>query len=124
MDPSSEVSLLLAPAGSMSSDGQLREVFEERRRMAAPDLDLWFLPAVPDQQGPPQEVVISGSPNLLVWLQVRFGGELRQGVVLPEALRRQLSAQLPPAAAPPLIGSLPSVAAPGPGPGQPAAAAG
>lgn len=122
MDASTRVSLLLAPAGSLSGDGQLREVFAERRRRGGPT-DLWFLAEVPGVQGSPQEAVASAVPHLLVWLQVRFGGELQHGVELPEGLRQPLSLQLPPAAAAPLIGSLPSVATPAPGPGQPASAA-
>ena len=107
-------SVLFAPPGCLSGDGQLREVFEERIRGQAPaGRDLWFVSAdqfsgqmraALTQRGHrpigPLELLISSEPHLLVWLQVRFGGELLEQVALPGAGFQDLAPSLPPAAAP------------------------
>lgn len=107
-------SVLFASPGCLSGDGQLREVFEERIRGQEPaGRDLWFVSA--DQFSGqlraalsqrallpmgPLELLISSEPHLLVWLQVRFGGELLEQVALPGAGFQDLAPSLPPAAAP------------------------
>ncbi|MEN9879078.1 MAG: hypothetical protein RLZZ158_2117 [Cyanobacteriota bacterium] len=107
-------SVLFGPPGSLSGDGQLREVFEERIRGQEPaGRDLWFvsadqfsgqLRAALAQRGPrstgPLELLISSEPHLLVWLQVRFGGELLEHMPLLGAGFQDLDPRLPPAAAP------------------------
>ena len=106
-------SVLFAPPGCLSGDGQLREVFEERIRGQEPaGQDLWFVSSdqfceqlrdALTQRGlrptGPFELLISSEPHLLVWLQVRFGGELLEHVALPWGFQ-DLAASLPPAAAP------------------------
>lgn len=92
-------SALIAPFGVLSGDGQLEEVLAERLRSGdgnAPDI--WYLR--PDQLEPStkaelqrrgidlgtdhgaKELLLSTTPHLLVWLQLRFGGELYEHLPL------------------------------------------
>lgn len=107
--------LLLAPAGQLSGDGQLRELMLERRSRtthrsragsAGSSSSIWFLsPAHVQQLGlggdeqndehdgalAAQEALVTEDPAVHVWLQLRFGGrsasvaELSQ---LPHRLER------------------------------------
>lgn len=121
--------LLLAPAGQLSGDGQLRELMLERRSRASHPADgaradatssIWFLPPVLLQelklnnggggaQGI-QEGLITEDPAVHVWLQLRFGGrsastaELAQlAAKLERSWLAQQASGLPPAAPQPPV---------------------
>lgn len=83
--------LLLAPAGQLSGDGQLREQILERLNRTScgttPPSAIWFLPHELMQQLEPELKLELGSANQVaqeglltedaavhVWLQLRFGG--------------------------------------------------
>ena len=93
------LTLLLAPAGQLSADGQLRELMAERRAHSHGDAGLWFLPAsLLPQLGltaPGQEAVAACDPQLITWLQLRFGGEVRS-TTLTAAQLQEWAAALPP----------------------------
>lgn len=120
--------LLLAPAGQLSGDGQLRELMLERRSRAGHPAhgaradatsSIWFLPPVLLQelklnnggsaQGI-QEGLITEDPAVHVWLQLRFGGrsastaELAQlAAKLERSWLEQQASGLPPAAPQPPV---------------------
>jgi len=75
-----QLSVLLAPFGQLSGDGQLRESFNERRDRKGKDFPLWFLTREMvielDLAGPGYEAVIADDPTVVNWLQLRFGGEI------------------------------------------------
>jgi hypothetical protein len=93
--------LLLAPTGQLSGDGQLRELFQERRERHAGQGDLWYLSApvvrVLGQGAAGHEAVVAVDPAVITWLQLRFGG-IRRTVVLNTALLEERADALPPAA--------------------------
>lgn len=92
--PLRSVSVLVAPLGQLSGDGQLRELIEERRQRMGREVDLWYLgpelveelhlaqsirlsPAKDQAQLRPQgsvEAVAAGDAAVITWLQLRFGG--------------------------------------------------
>ena len=85
--------LLIAPCGSLSADGQLRELIRERRRHAAlgeggeDGGGLWFLP----------EGLVTQASRTAIWLQLRFGGQL-QTINLPSDWLCAKAMALPPSA--------------------------
>ncbi len=95
----SQLTLLLAPAGQLSADGQLRELMAERRAHRHGDAGLWFLPAslLPhlNIKAPGQEAVAACDPQVITWLQLRFGGEARP-TTLTAAQLQEWAAGLPP----------------------------
>ncbi|MCP9929143.1 hypothetical protein [Cyanobium sp. CH-040] len=75
--------VLLAPAGDLSGDGQLRELIRERRERQGGTGAIWYLQPrlVADLglgQGPglgeELEAVVTPAASVLTWLQLRFGG--------------------------------------------------
>lgn len=99
--PKRTFTLLLAPTGQLSGDGQLRELFQERRERQAVENDLWYMsaPVVGEvgQGAAGHEAVVAVDPAVITWLQLRFGG-IRRTVVLNTALLVERAGALPPAA--------------------------
>jgi hypothetical protein len=95
--------LLLAPLGSLSGDGQLHELMQERRRhdrQPQGDGGLWYLPAHLCRQRFGRDGVegmVLRDCSSALWLQLRFGGELHGVTLQPDWLARMAMA-LPPAA--------------------------
>lgn len=103
------LSLLRAPVGQLSADGQLRELMQERRShgpQSGRDQELWYLtPELCDQSfgRDDLEAIVSAGDATAVWLQLRFGGELLASD-LPIDWLRLHARLLPPAAAPAPVG--------------------
>jgi hypothetical protein len=98
--------LLIAPCGSLSADGQLRELIRERRRHAAlgeggeDGGGLWFLPEglCRQQLGlEGMEGLVTQASRTAIWLQLRFGGQL-QTINLPSDWLCAKAMALPPSA--------------------------
>lgn len=93
--------MLLAPAGQLSGDGQLRELIQERRDRKGADVPLWFLSQQLVQHwalAPAgQEAIVTRDPRVMTWLQLRFGGTV-QPLSLNEAQLREQATALPPPA--------------------------
>jgi hypothetical protein len=91
--------VLVAPAGQLSADGQLRELIAERRERKGGTGPIWYLRlALVDALGLGQgeEAVVTTSPAVLTWLQLRFGGRTASVVISPDWLGAEAQA-LPPA---------------------------
>lgn len=101
VEPCLPLQLLLAPAGQISGDGQLRELMLERRlNHGSPDGGLWYLPpSLVTQLGhsPRCEALAVRDQAAAIWLQLRFGGQL-QSVCLAEAWLAEQALALPSAA--------------------------
>jgi hypothetical protein len=101
VDPQAQsLGLLLAQAGQLSGDGQLRELIEERRGRHGGTGPIWYL--APAQVaalglGRGEEAVVTPSPAVLTWLQLRFGGRTSQADI-PAAWLVAEARALPPAA--------------------------
>jgi len=93
--------VLFAPSGQLSGDGQLRESIYERRDRKGDDSPIWYLPSNLVQKftlmGDGLEAVVAQDPNIITWLQLRFGGEVLNVKLAIDELRKQASA-LPPTA--------------------------
>jgi len=80
------LSVLVAPVGVLSGDGQLRESFQERRDRKGSDFPLWYLTgALTESLGVASssfEAVVAEDATVITWLNIRFGGEVRK-VMLP-----------------------------------------
>tara|TARA_B100000700_G_C14605717_1_gene651255 strand:- start:234 stop:572 length:339 start_codon:yes stop_codon:yes gene_type:complete len=77
------VSVLLAPLGELSGDGQLFESFTERRDRKGKDYPMWYL--TPElvmrfnlSSKQDLEAVVAEDPLVIAWLKLRFGGEKSQ----------------------------------------------
>ena len=72
------LTILLAPAGQLSGNGQLRETVVERRRRKGEDVPFWYLSpdlvAKFNLPGKGVEAVVAQDPTAIDWLQLRFGG--------------------------------------------------
>ena len=93
-------SVLLAPLGQLSGDGQLRELIEERRACQGGTGPIWYLPpALVAALGLGQgvEAVATPSSAVLTWLQLRFGGRTSAAAIPLEWLEAEARA-LPPGA--------------------------
>ncbi|MGB5135394.1 MAG: hypothetical protein WBN89_09510 [Prochlorococcaceae cyanobacterium] len=82
-DAAQQLHVLLAPAGDLSGDGQLRELISERRERQGGTGAIWYLPPrlVADLGlgkglglGEGLEGVVAATPSVFTWLQLRFGG--------------------------------------------------
>ena len=93
-------SLLLAPVGQLSGDGQLRELIEERRACRGGTGPIWYLPSAQVAalgQGQGEEAVATPSSAVLTWLLLRFGGSTSAAAIPTDWLEAEARA-LPPAA--------------------------
>ncbi|MEB3354322.1 MAG: hypothetical protein VKM34_08820 [Cyanobacteriota bacterium] len=91
--------MLLASAGQLSGDGQLRELIAERRERQGGTGPIWYfqsalVAALGLGQG--EEAVVTTSPAVLTWLQLRFGGRIASVVIPTDWLGAEAQA-LPPA---------------------------
>ncbi|CAK6690636.1 hypothetical protein VB716_14175 [Synechococcus sp. CCY9201] len=95
------LTLLLAPEGALSGDGQLRELFLERRTRQDGPTDLWYLPCSAVRElslnDGSAEAVAALDPAVITWLQLRFGGDC-QRVELPSGGLEPWASDLPPVA--------------------------
>jgi hypothetical protein len=93
--------VLLAPAGQLSSDGQLRELMAERRDRRGPQVPLWYLSPELVQElylaSGGQEAVVAAEDAVVTWLQLRFGGSTKTAVLSTTQLQERAGA-LPPQA--------------------------
>ena len=74
------VSVLVAPYGQLSGDGQLRESFSERRDRRGKDYPMWYLsPELVKEfelsNKDNYEAVVAEETLAIAWLKLRFGGE-------------------------------------------------
>tara|TARA_Y100001970_G_C13786520_1_gene628056 strand:+ start:310 stop:645 length:336 start_codon:yes stop_codon:yes gene_type:complete len=93
-------SVLFAPEGQLSGDGQLRESFFERRDRRGADYPMWYLSPelakkfqVPTKDG--NEAVVAEDPSDIAWLKLRFGGERCVMEINPDQLK-EIANNLPP----------------------------
>tara|TARA_Y100001968_G_C18945368_1_gene520712 strand:- start:90 stop:425 length:336 start_codon:yes stop_codon:yes gene_type:complete len=80
MPESEDLHVLLAPAGQLCGNGQLRESIYERRARRGSDYPMWYLS--PDlvqkfklHDDPKFEAVVAKDASAIAWLKLRFGGE-------------------------------------------------
>lgn len=99
-DPSRRLPLLLAPAGDLSGDGQLRELICERRENQGSTGAIWYLPPRVVAElglGDGLEAVVAATPAVFSWLQLRFAGRAIQAHLTSAWLDAEAGA-LPPRA--------------------------
>jgi hypothetical protein len=92
--------VLLAPAGDLSGDGQLRELISERRERQGGTGSIWYLPpqlVAVLGLGDGLEAVVAATPAVFAWLQLRFGGRAGQADLTTAWLDAEAGA-LPPRA--------------------------
>tara|TARA_Y100001968_G_C19354202_1_gene716305 strand:+ start:18 stop:368 length:351 start_codon:yes stop_codon:yes gene_type:complete len=75
-----ELYVLLAPAGQLCGNGQLRESIDERRARRGNDYKMWYLsPELVQKfklhENPKFEAVVAADSSAIAWLKLRFGGE-------------------------------------------------
>ncbi len=91
--------VLLAPAGQLTGNGQLRETIKERRSRKGQDVPFWYLsPELVvkfDLSSSGFEAVVAEEPTAIQWLKMRFGGESRTAKLDVDQLRLQAN-ELPP----------------------------
>ena len=100
MSESVALSVLLAPTGQLSSDGQLRESIEERRDRKGEASPIWYLNPdlvkkfeLSDKR---LEAVVAKDPEAIIWLKLRFGGTSCIALIDIDQLMEHAS-DLPPA---------------------------
>ena len=91
---------LIAPVGQLTGNGQLRETISERRKRKGEDVAFWYLsPELTEKFGIEEtslkEAVIADEITAVNWLQLRFGGEIKELALDIEELR-QSAMDLPP----------------------------
>lgn len=100
--PPRVLSLLLAPQGQLSGDGQLRELIAERRASRGTRAEIWYLPPAQVRAfglgAGAMEAVVAGDPAVITWLALRFGGECRHAPFDAFALEAVAEAPPPPPA--------------------------
>ncbi len=94
------VSVLVAPLGQLSGDGQLRESFHERRDRRGKDYPMWYLsPELVREfnlsNKDNQEAVVAEESLAIAWLKLRFGGERSEASLDKEKLWEIASAPPP-----------------------------
>ena len=88
-----ELYVLLAAAGQLSGNGQLRETVKERRNSKGQAVPFWYLS--PDLvkefnlPGKDVEAVVAEEATAINWLQLRFGGEALKAKLDVDQLREQ-----------------------------------
>ncbi len=91
--------VLLAPAGQLSGNGQLRETVRERRNRKGDNVPFWYLsPELVekfDLPGQGVEAVVAEELTAINWLKLRFGGESFTAQLDINQLREQAT-DLPP----------------------------
>jgi len=95
--PEATLHLLVAPAGQLSGDGQLRELMQERRRHLGDDAGLWYLSSVLIAKlgrSAGHEALAIGDAGAAAWLQLRFGGN-RETVSLSSTWLNEEASRLP-----------------------------
>ncbi|MFO8236910.1 MAG: hypothetical protein R6U00_01390 [Prochlorococcaceae cyanobacterium] len=104
--------VLLAPAGDLSGDGQLRELISERRERRGGTGAIWYLPPpLGAELGLGEglealEAVVTPTASVLTWLQLRFGGRVAGPSAQARLTTAWLDAEagaLPPAAPQPRL---------------------
>jgi len=92
--------VLIAPAGQLTGNGQLRETVKERRNRKGEDVPFWYLsPELVqkfDLPGTKVEAVVSEELSAINWLKLRFGGESCTAALDIDQLKEQAK-DLPPA---------------------------
>tara|TARA_Y100001968_G_scaffold264125_1_gene252899 strand:- start:723 stop:1070 length:348 start_codon:yes stop_codon:yes gene_type:complete len=95
------LSVLVAPLGQLSGDGQLLESFTERRERKGSDYPMWYLTPelvekfeLPATNG--DEAVIAEDASSIAWLNLRFGGKKSTLEIDVDELK-QYANNLPPA---------------------------
>ena len=102
-----ELYVLLAAAGQLSGNGQLRETIKERRNRRGDDVPIWYLSPELVQKFELSEMgfeaVVAQDLTAINWLRLRFGGEtsrveldiqqLREHATIlpPEPINRDIS---------------------------------
>ena len=101
MSEPNPVSVLLAPLGQLSGDGQLLESFRERRSRKGSDYPMWYL--TPDlvksldlSNKDNYEAVVAEESLAIAWLKLRFGGE-RSEANIDKVKLWELASDPPPA---------------------------
>ncbi len=91
--------VLLAPAGQLSGNGQLRETVTERRRKKGQDVAFWYLsPELVEKfklPGHACEAVVAEDRQAINWVKLRFGGESSTALLDTDQLREH-AMDLPP----------------------------
>ncbi len=80
MSEQEDLHVLLAPAGQLCGNGQLRESIHERRARKGADYPMWYLSPELVQKfklhdNPNYEAVVTQESSAIAWLKLRFGGE-------------------------------------------------
>tara|TARA_B100000700_G_C14673939_1_gene682164 strand:- start:66 stop:398 length:333 start_codon:yes stop_codon:yes gene_type:complete len=75
-----DLHVLLAPAGQLCGNGQLRESINERRTRKGSDYPMWYLtPELVQKfnlhENKSFEAVVAKDSSAIAWLKLRFGGE-------------------------------------------------
>ena len=99
MDEMTQLYVLVAPAGQLTGNGQLRETISERRNRKGEDVHFWYLsPKLVnhfDLPGNGLEAIVAAEHSSINWLKLRFGGESRTVELDVEQLRLHAT-DLPP----------------------------
>ncbi len=99
MNEQTPLYVLTAPEGQLCGNGQLRETISERRKRKGDDVAFWYLsPDLVKQfkiPGTNIEAVVADERTSVVWLQLRFGGEVSTLDVDIDDLRKY-AFELPP----------------------------
>tara|TARA_Y100001968_G_C19316280_1_gene696859 strand:- start:38 stop:382 length:345 start_codon:yes stop_codon:yes gene_type:complete len=96
-----KLSVLLAPFGQLSGDGQLRESFSERRDRRGSDYPMWYLTPelvkelnISNKEN--HEAVVAEEALAIAWLKLRFGGQ-REEISLDRVKLWEIASDPPPA---------------------------
>ena len=101
MSELTSVSVLIAPLGQLSGDGQLLESFRERRDRRGANYPMWYLSPEQVKQfnlsaKDNYEAVVAEESLAIAWLKLRFGGERTQAS-LDQAKLWEIAGEEPPA---------------------------
>ncbi len=79
-DQKTPLYVLTAPVGQLCGNGQLRETISERRKRKGDDVAFWYLsPELVRSFNISEndlEAVVAEEQTSIIWLQLRFGGEI------------------------------------------------